>query len=410
MTTLALALIAVAWSIYGLLARNELRTPEATSDTMPAPVLALALATLSCASFAAHGGLWPGGPMAPSTYKLLTGVFPLLASVRAAGATALGAVVSAVGLAGIGLAFVLRPLKTTTQSALTAAVCAMILAETFTPMLARTVYGQSGSTKLRKLAPLATTLSEYRAFETKGIAGPILDLPFAGFLKVAQGVRLSSEYTLLAAFHGRPTAACYNSFLPPSYLDVIRIAAMLPNRRGIDELAAAGLRNLVVRTWQVPRGFLNRLLADPGVRLIHRSKTASGIRITKAIKTHSVSKRLSIDTARVSPVLSRTAVSKAGFPRYASLLVQNHGDSIWALPHPMRPLDVHVRWINVATGKTRNDSLQKTMLPLALSPTSTARVPVELQPLPPAGTYRLEFEIPEFQRMIKPERIVKVVP
>jgi len=68
-----------------------------------------------------------------------------------------------------------------------------------------------------------------------------------------------SYYSFLRGYHGRPAAACYNSFTTPVQAEVAALAARLPAPDAADELYALGFRWIVVHGELVAPGELETL-------------------------------------------------------------------------------------------------------------------------------------------------------
>ena len=74
-----------------------------------------------------------------------------------------------------------------------------------------------------------------------GDEGPILELPMEPGLRSRDGLSI-----LVAAYHSRPTSACYNSFLPQQTRRVQALARALPEARAIQALHEMGFRTVVL--------------------------------------------------------------------------------------------------------------------------------------------------------------------
>jgi hypothetical protein len=357
----------------------------------PDPAWAVLAGGIACLLLACGGQLWPDGPVLHPLYRRLTTWLPVLGTVRVPAAIRTGAYLAVALLAGLGVARLLarigpRPLV---RVAMGVVVAALLLTETFDPRIAPLVYRTSRAVDLVERRPDPAVLEAYRAFDRAGLAGPVVEMPFDDDGR-GQVFRMPT-YILLAAYHGRATPACFTSHVPPPYHEVARMVAELETApdRGIAELAAAGLRNVVVHHGRF-RARADRLAARRGVRTLLRSATMSAFRITRPVSPHH-------DATRFR--LGRVSRGDFGFKGYrlpvVELAVRNAAARVWALPHPVRAL--HVRWRFVhADGASQwpwHDA--RTMLPLALAGRDTATIRAVVGRTPRGcGDCAIEVEVP----------------
>jgi hypothetical protein len=75
-------------------------------------------------------------------------------------------------------------------------------------------------------------------------AGPLLELPLDGTARVPTFA--GPDRILLSAWHGRPTSACFGSFIPPGRERLEQVAAGLPERESVRALRELGFTTLVI--------------------------------------------------------------------------------------------------------------------------------------------------------------------
>jgi len=216
----------------------------------------------------------PGAAL-PSPLLALAGVVPGFDAVRAlryvwfdvVPVAALLAAYGVVALAGRVPVAVRRPV---------AALCAVVLLlELLAPPLARRSFGVS-PLEARAVGLNAEQRALY-AHVSDGGDGAVLDLPLRYDLRGA--LHDMSYYAFLRGYHGRPAAACYNSFTTPVQGEVAALAARLPDPAALDALRALGFRWIVVHEELLAAGERERLapllddatLVEPVARARHRA-------------------------------------------------------------------------------------------------------------------------------------------
>jgi hypothetical protein len=344
------------------------------------PVLPVLAGGLACVLLAGGGRLWPGGPVVSGFYPWLAEHVWIFGIVRVPAAIRTGTHLAVALLAALGTARVLDRLgpRPAARLAIGLALSALLMTEYFQPAASSLVYGTSRAVALVPRRPRGDVLDAYRAFDRHGFDGPVVEIPFD---HDGRGpVFRMPAYTLLAAYHGRETPACFTSHVPPSYHEVARMVAGVEAspQRAIVELAAAGLRNVVIHHGDA-HALFDAVAHAPGVRPLFRSAAASAFRIVRPVSPHH-------DAGRLRP----GAVSLGNFEfkgyRHAvlELAIRNASARVWALPHPVRPLAVRWRYARAdgtPVGEWRDGT---TMLPLALAGGATATVRV-IVTAPPRG-------------------------
>ena len=356
----------------------------------PAP--ALSVAAFVCVALCSRGRYWPGGPELSGLYPWLAELVRPLAAVRVPLEIRYGATLGLSLLAGLGMDRALRRAAPGPMSSwLSVAIAAAILVETFAPGVSDRVYGRAPRVALAAQAPDPERLAAYRALDAAGHAGPVLDLPHRS---EGHGAFLHlPRYTLLAGYHLRPVAACFSSYAPASFLAVERMAARLPELRGVEELVASGFRNAVLHHSQRPlpaEARLERgLAALPDVVRVGGSSAATAYRFEREVPTHG-------DVDRLEAIALRHRPPDAAWRRpRVEIAVVNRADRTFALPHPIRPLEARARWRPRDGGAPGEWFETRFLLPLALAAGAEDAAPIDLG-LPPKGCDCVpEVDVPE---------------
>ncbi len=406
----------------------DLVKPAEPRDRPGLPLAALITAALACVSFGAQGTLWPGGPQGPSLFRALEPLVPMLSAIRAPGAVSMGATLSLLILAGIGMGRLTTRLRPIGAVAASAVIVAALLAETFNPTFARAVYGRDHRAELRPIAARAAETGAYRSFDEHGYDGAVIDVPYPA--SVGRGIVAQSHYTFMAGIHGRATAACYNSFNPPSHFNLVRIAARLPAARALDELAAVGLRNIVVhrngaaygngaaRGRDAAAGLIRLLESADGVELLETNKDAAALRITKRIDTTADVASLEL-LGIVTPKIFAPARKAADMlARFVEIGVRNNAATVFRLPDPIAPVQARALWYRASAPASASaaaaDSApaytveHQALLPLALAAGAEDTIQLDLRPYPPVGRYRLAIELPGLKLRLEAPATVEV--
>jgi uncharacterized membrane protein YeaQ/YmgE (transglycosylase-associated protein family) len=224
------ALLFPGWTCLLLAAAAWIVPPRDALAARGDPRLALA-AGAALAALAAAGPLW----------RVLAALLPGLDVVHSPNAVARGVHLAASALAGVGCAGVLRALPARRVAPAGAGILAFACLETlFTGALGATAREQRIA---RHIAPDAEELRFFEELARRGNAGPILELPLS---RGRSGVHwpATTRWLLLAAYHGRPTSACFGSRLP----DLGRIESLasdVPRPEALRALRQLGFTTLV---------------------------------------------------------------------------------------------------------------------------------------------------------------------
>jgi hypothetical protein len=203
----------------------------------------------------------PGGILGFDLYAALSALLPGFATVRIPWKIAVGVHLVLCVLSGVGAAGLLRllPLRVRTPAGL---------------LLVAVVAGALGFVLVRPdptslaLRPPADAIAFFEELAARGNAGPIFDEPSptrGGHF----GWTATARQLLLAAWHGRPTSACYPSHAPASRPRLEAVAAMRPSRKAVLELHALGFTTIVVRHIEAPGRSLEQPARTPRGRLFH---------------------------------------------------------------------------------------------------------------------------------------------
>ena len=201
-------------------------------------LLALALATggnVAARHVASIAGEPPPWAL-PNLYAALASVLPGLDVVRLPASIAYGAYLALALLAGLGVAEVLKRLPPRAHWAFGSLVLGCVFLSTIRP-------GWSGDQVFayKNLRPERAELAFFDRLAASGDQGPVLELPMEPGLRSRDGLSI-----LVAAYHTRPTSACYNSFLPQQTRRVQTLAAALPEVDAIQSLHGMGFRTVVL--------------------------------------------------------------------------------------------------------------------------------------------------------------------
>ncbi len=250
-------------------------------------VLCLAFATGGLEGerlIARFAGEEPPETWVPNLWIWLARLIPPLNVVRSPGALLSGVQALACVLAGFGAAALLR--RCPPRWAALAATALIVLAwiDTLRPawlgLTPRQVYSSF------ELHPGIEVLDFYRELEALGNDGPLYELAFSKRLNPKRTVPL-----VAAAYHGRATSICYNSFVRrPAQAARER----LPDPSGLAEMRALGFTTLIVH--------------DPFMNIEGR-RVAKGLReLAERDPEHSIRELLAIDAMTAYEITAEPAL------------------------------------------------------------------------------------------------------
>jgi hypothetical protein len=340
----------------------------------------------------------------PSLTRYLRAVVPGLMAGRALANLRHGVYLVAAFLAGWGVLVLLEHRRAGTRWLVTGLLSAAALAEAFWPPLVRYSFARPepvapGLTAYEVRAPAALV-----ALHGETRPGAVLDIPLDR-RALPFG---TTEYLLLAAYHGQPVAACYNSWETPIVDEIEALARRLPDRRALGLLHALGFRTLVVHE--------ERVL--PKARPARRARFALGVREGVGLVPfgrsgeHAVYRILSL-----LPVTAELAALAAGGPPPLEATVtppaapvefafRNHRRITYRHPDPIEPRPLLVRWYTgdelVMTSRVRG------LLPLVLAPGEEARRSFEVRVPDAAGQYVVTLAPAETPALVIARQTVRV--
>jgi hypothetical protein len=311
-------------------------------------------------------------------------LLPGLDAVRVLRALRFGVYLAATFLAGWGVHVLCRRLRATGKAVLTAALVALALVETFRPPSFLPRATADPELVAHDIRPPREVVELYASLPD----GAVLDLPLRWDLR-GKLVQMP-EYTLLGAFHGRPFAACYNSFLTPLQTEVAELVRRLPDVGAADALHALGFRTLVVHRDHLPATELERLApffsnANHVVPFrVAPGKTAYRLRTPVPV---------SVGYERLVPADNPGAPAEVVTPRAAiDFTFANPPDATYAAPPPVEPVPLIARWRD-SSGAILTETQSTALLPIALAPGWEGLRSIEVDVPEAAGSYQVEIAL-----------------
>ncbi len=337
-----------------------------------------------------------------SPLLLARDVVPGLDSVRALGSIRVGISVGAALLAAYGMHAIAGRARPAGRALMAALVVAAALAEQFVPALARSSFHVP-----LDLAPYqAAPPPEDRALIARCRPGAVLDLPFRPKVRLVP----NAHALLLAAYHGQPTAACYNSFPSPLEEDLLQLAQGIPELPALDAIAALGFRNLLLhREFLLPlarRGFETRLARAALAGAPIRKVAASSEHVLYWLRRRGpVSNDLHLlEADRIDPPWR-----VAGRRAEVRFTIRNRGSATFHHPAPLRPTSSVLRWRSTELEELAATPV-RTLLPLAIGPGGALERSLEADVPVGPGTYVVELETAEGEPLVLSRRLVLVLP
>jgi hypothetical protein len=320
------------------------------------------------------GGSW-------SLYETLARSITLLESVRGPGKIGLAVVFGLQALGAIGWSRAMQGLGAGRATLLAAFLVALTFVEMSPPAWMRPVLGAGAAMQLREVAPSRRRIDTLMAaLQAPGERRAVLDLPTGRMVKAPLEL-------LDAAYHGRPTSACYNSLIPPTMRAVYALAARSHTERGVAELAAAGFGFVIERP--AASAPLTTTSFPPPARLI---AFEDGIAVWGLPEAGEVSG----DVAALAMVAvggaSRAPTFAPESPHEVDVEITNRGSVMWAAAQPIEPLFADLELAG-PDGRVVFRSRARGVLPLALSPGATVTVQLVMPAAPEAGSWRANIRI-----------------
>lgn len=336
----------------------------------------------------------PGtGIVVPSGMGLLMALAPALEAARALTVVRIGLTLALAFLAGAGVHLLLAGRARPWRLAGGVAVTAVALAELLWAPAGRPWRGTYDAWSPPGVEP------ELAALVQRAPEGGVAEYPPPG---LPPGLGHS---VFLAAYHRRPTAACYNSFQTPLQDEVTRAVGALPGPDALDALYALGFRSVLVH-WE----YLLEQTKD-AVRSHLPQAASANVRLARigAVGEHelfAIEGRL--DTvADVGVIRAGSGAPQTVQPPAAEvgLKFRNAATVRFRHPEPIQPTPVVFRWSRTGTTVERPGRL---LLPVSIAPEAVVerRVPVSLPPDP--GLWMLTVHLAEGTQRTLASRLVTV--
>lgn len=322
----------------------------------------------------------------PNPLALLAQVVPGLDAVRVLASLRFGVFLVVAFLAAYGVLLVTRHLRGGAPWLVASVLALLALLE---------AYDRTGT-----LTPRSAQLTTYQATAAPQVValvrdlpeGAVLDLPFLSEVKnklIDMPLQL-----MLAAYHQRPVAACYNSFPSPLQGEVTRLTDRLPDPAAADGLYALGFRTVLihVRSFGMPSlaklsPLLNdgrRIKAEGGAGNVMRFKLSSPVPVAATLATLRVpDEEVAIRAPEAAAALARPSAA-------VDFRFENRSGATFRHP-TFEPLALVARWYDTSGGLVGTAPVRG-MLPLVLTPRESATRALEVV-VPagvPAGRYRVD--------------------
>lgn len=322
---------------------------------------------------------------------------PGLDSVRVLRSLRFGVFLVVDVLAGFGVAALLALDRRRVRLATAAAILGVALLDVLHPL------GHAARPELvaAALRPGDDLVDAYRSVGD----GAVLDLPIP--TEPIRRVHVNPIYVFLAAFHGQPVAACYNSFVTPLQEDVRELVRRLPDPAAADALYALGFRTVVVhRDLGSERaiGKLRPLLDDATrIRRIASPTDKAVYQLSTPVPVVAGIERLGPAPNDVPPAV----LSPAGGE--IELAFWNPPDATFVHPAPIEPAALVARWRDAAGAIVAEQPLRM-LLPAALGGGRQATRLVALRGPGADGSYDVELVLASAPERVLARRRVDVRP
>jgi acetyl esterase/lipase len=342
--------VALGLAAIALLDRIRRRRPRAGLD----PRLAYLAGGLLLLWAVVDGVPIPGlGIDVPSLSTYLRHVVPGLDAGRGLARARLGVYLVVAFLAGYGVLVLTEGRRRVARLVAVGLFSGAALLEVLWPPLARSSFAHSVELRPAHMRPAAGVLALY----AEAAPGGVVDVPLRR--------RRAGEYLLLAAYHGRPVAACYNSYAVPIVADVEALAARLPDRAAADALYALGFRTLVVHEERLlPKSrpeYLRSLDRLPSrFVLVGRSAHRSLYRIESPAPVEPGFSGLEAGSS------ADAVTAVMGPPATLEFTFRNRSPHTYRHPDPIRPTPLLAEWQAGSAGRGATFRIDG-LLPLALA-------------------------------------------
>lgn len=338
----------------------------------------------------------PGIGHLPSPYLWLANYVPGLRAVRAFPAARTGLYLALCFLAGYGVLAVTAGRGPRVQAAVALVLLALISLEIFPQRVGDLMLGVTPVPLGGRRAAPPPALRE--ALVEQLPPGAVLDLPFRGTANEPVALVAMSHAILLGAYHQRPVAACYNSFVSPIVADVSGMAARLPEPDALTALRAVGFGSVVVHREQLRAGEgaqASRMHA--AAVLAAAGRPAAGpvhLEVVAQVDDHVLYRLVGdVDPDRsLAPLASGPAADEAVDVPPAGGAVpfrfRNAGSRPYRHPDPIEPTALVLRWMP-QDGGVPAVTEARTLLPVALAPGEETVRKITVPPGPAPGRYEV---------------------
>jgi hypothetical protein len=332
----------------------------------------------------------PGIGFLPSPYLWLLRGFPGVGATRAFPAVRTGFYLALAFLAGYGVLALTGGRSRRVRMAITGALLTLACVELFSEPLGTLLLEWTPVPMEARVAAPPPELVE--ALRTRLPPGAVLDVPFrndppAALVPMSHGI-------FLGAYHERPVAACYNSWIGPVVADVAGMAARLPDPTALVALRAAGFGSIIVHGELLPVRDRSRLptafsaaAENPGtgpVRLVPLGQVGS--HILYGLQGEVDPERSFAPLAGEPPAGDDVQVPPKGGA--IPFRFRNAATRAYRHPDPIEPTPLVVRWTREPDGAVTVRET-RTLLPVALAPGEETVRKITVTPPAEAGRYHV---------------------
>ncbi len=337
----------------------------------------------------------------PSLFLLAAKSLPGFTAVRAPAAVRSGIYLIGALLAGMGMARLLANVSGSRRAAATTLVTAAALAEVFFPPLSRLSFGKTVEYQAYLARPLPALVELYRGQPP----GPILDLPLS-FGKVGF-IPWMPHYVFMSAFHHRPVAGCYNSFITEVQWEIERLAKRLPDPIAADALYGLGFRTVMLHYELLSTsGHLMRMVNLPSSKT-HMVKSGQALLHT-AFRLLG-SGRTVADLGVLNGAEGDMPVQIASPPKARiGFRLRNRSEAIFVHPAPIEPTPLILAWRD-GSGRVVKRQGAQALLPLALGPGEEAIERLDVEVPRELGAYTVSLVPARQPALVLAKRDVRVV-
>jgi len=348
----------------------------------------------------------PGTQLAiPSPYSWAQAHVPGLGAIRAVPAARTGMYLCLTVLAGYGVWVVTRSLRVGVRAGIVVLLLVAGALETFEPRISTRSLGVSPvAMKTRRLFPAPAVRELGRTLPD----GALLDLPLR--LDPLSRFGRMSHFIQLGGYHGRPIAACYNSFTVPILEQMAALAARVPDPAALAALHALGYRGIVTHEELLrpeEREQLRTALAAPtsGPLRLVETGAAGWHHAFRIDGTQQVTTNPSALAAGIAPQAAGRVAAAATQP--VRFRVRNGSADTFRLPAPIEPSALVVRWRPLPGGDVTSERT-RVLLPIALAAGDAREVDVVLRAPEHPGQYEVDMALADAPDVVIARTLLEV--